>query len=199
MVNLADTSARSKILSSAHRLFVGTGYASTTIKHIASEAGVAVQTVYFVFGNKRSLLQAVLDVSIAGDDLPIPTLERPWVAQAIAEPHPTDHLRIHVHAAREMSERVAGILLAVRAGADADPEIAQLWQANVEQRVTVLRSLMTSLAEKVAGMDIDTCVDVGLALLSPETFTLLVHDRGWSPEKYESWVVEGLSSAARCT
>ncbi|SNT45957.1 hypothetical protein [Rhodococcoides kyotonense] len=47
-------------------------------------------------------------------------------------------------------------------------------------------------------MDVDTCVDVGLALLSPEMFTLLVDDRAWTPEKYEGWVVEGLAAAARC-
>ena len=110
-----------------------------------------------------------------------------------------EHLRIHVHAARLISERVARILLVVRAGADAEPEVAELWRTNVEQRVTVLRSLMSSLAEKVAGMDVDTCVDVGLALLSPELYTLLVHDRSWSPEKYEAWVVEGLAASARCS
>ena len=199
MVNRTETSARNKILTAAHNLFVTSGYGSTTIKHIAGEAGVAVQTVYFVFGNKRAILEALLDVTIAGDELAIPTLERTWVTDARAAEDPLEHLRIHVHAARLISERVARILLVVRAGADAEPEVAELWRTNVEQRVTVLRSLMSSLAEKVAGMDVDTCVDVGLALLSPELYTLLVHDRSWSPEKYEAWVVEGLAASARCS
>lgn len=198
MVNPADSSARAKILTAARELFVRTGYASTTIKQIASDAGVAVQTVYFVFGNKRSILAALLDVSVAGDDLPVPTLERQWVADAIHASDPAEHLRIHVHAARDISERVADLLLVVRAGADADPDVARLWQTNVDQRVTVLRVLMTSLADKVPGMDVETCVDVGLALLSPETYTLLVIDRKWTPEKYESWVTEGIAAAARC-
>lgn len=199
MVNPPDTSARAKILTAARILFVRSGYASTTIKQIAAEAGVAVQTVYFVFGNKRSILGALLDVAVAGDDLPVATLDRPWVAEALAAPDPMEHLRIHVHAARLISERVAGILLAVRAGADADPDVAGLWRTNVDQRVTVLTHLMGSLAAKVEGMDVATCVDVGLALLSPETFTLLVHDRAWTAEKYESWVVEGLAAAAECS
>ncbi|KZE99374.1 TetR family transcriptional regulator [Rhodococcus sp. EPR-157] len=198
MVNSSDTSARSKILTAAHPLFVGGGYASTTIKQIATDAGVAVQTVYFVFGNKRAVLEAVLDRAIAGDELPIATLDRQWVAAAVAASDPAEHLRIHVHAASLVSERVAGILLAVRAGAHADPDVAALWRTNVEQRVIVLRHLMTSLAQKVDGMDVETCVDVALALLSPENFTLLVDDRGWTTEEYEAWVVEGLAAAAEC-
>ncbi|MEU7946442.1 hypothetical protein AB0C50_17335 [Micromonospora taraxaci] len=36
-------------------------------KEVADRAGVAVQTVYFVFGIKRTLFKDVVDTSIAGD------------------------------------------------------------------------------------------------------------------------------------
>jgi AcrR family transcriptional regulator len=190
------TPARRKILTAARTLFTTTGYASTTIKAIAAEAGVAVQTVYFVFGNKRSVLAALLDVSIAGDDEPIATLDRPWVAEAVAEPDPLAQLRIQVHGARLILDRVGPVLLAVRAAAGADPEVAQLWQATCEHHETVLRHLATALAGKVDGLDVDRCVDVGLALQSPETHALLIDERGWSATDYDDWVVEALASAA---
>ncbi|TJZ75808.1 TetR/AcrR family transcriptional regulator [Rhodococcus oryzae] len=190
------TPARRKILTAARTLFTTTGYASTTIKAIATEAGVAVQTVYFVFGNKRSVLAALLDVSIAGDDEPIATLDRPWVAEAIAEPDPMAQLRIQVHGARLILDRVAPVLLAVRAAAGADPEVAQLWATTCEHHETVLRHLATALAGKVDGLDVDRCVDVGLALQSPETHALLIDERGWSATDYDDWVVEALASAA---
>ncbi|WP_027501520.1 TetR/AcrR family transcriptional regulator [Rhodococcus sp. UNC363MFTsu5.1] len=190
------TPARRKILTAARTLFTTAGYASTTIKAIATEAGVAVQTVYFVFGNKRSVLAALLDVSIAGDDEPIATLDRPWVAEAVAEPDPLTQLRIQVHAARLILDRVAPVLLAVRAAAGADAEVAQLWQTTCEHHETVLRHLMTALAGKVDGLDVDRCVDVGLALQSPETHALLIDERGWSATDYDDWVVEALAAAA---
>ena len=37
-------------------------YVAVTIQAVADEAGVAVQTVYAVFGNKRELLRQVLDL-----------------------------------------------------------------------------------------------------------------------------------------
>src|SRR6187549_1313499 len=55
-------STRANISASARRLFVAGGYASTSIDAIAREAGVAVQTVYAVFGNKRAILASLLEV-----------------------------------------------------------------------------------------------------------------------------------------
>ena len=60
---------RRSILDAAHALFVADGYAATTIQAIADDAGVAVQTVYAVFGNKRRLDQ-VIEAAIVGDDDP---------------------------------------------------------------------------------------------------------------------------------
>ncbi|EME22345.1 TetR/AcrR family transcriptional regulator [Rhodococcus triatomae] len=191
-----STSARGRILVAARTLFTTTGYASTTIKAIAVEAGVAVQTVYFVFGNKRSILAALLDVSIAGDDEPVPTLERQWVAAAIAARDPLEQLRIQVHASRQVLDRVGPVLLAVRAAAGADAEVAQLWATTCAHHETVLRHLMTALATKVDGLDVDRCVDIGLVLLGPESHDLLLHERGWTAADYEQWVVESLAAAA---
>ena len=46
-----------KIVDAAADLFVTEGYHATTLEQIAVRAGVAVQTVYFHFGNKRSVLK----------------------------------------------------------------------------------------------------------------------------------------------
>ena len=47
---------RRAILEASQRLFLSRGYGATSIRAIAEEAGVAVQTVYAVFGNKRQLV-----------------------------------------------------------------------------------------------------------------------------------------------
>src|SRR5213083_2359267 len=47
---------RRAILDAAAMLFVDPGYAATPLTAVAAEAGVAVQTVYAVFGSKGNLL-----------------------------------------------------------------------------------------------------------------------------------------------
>ena len=69
---------RARVVDAGEQLFVERGYLATTIEAVAERAGVAAQTVYYVFGTKRNLLAAVLDASIAGDVEPVAVLERPW-------------------------------------------------------------------------------------------------------------------------
>ena len=59
---------RRAILDAARRLFLSNGYGTTSIRAIAEEAGVAVQTVYAVFGNKRQLVIELLEDAVTGDD-----------------------------------------------------------------------------------------------------------------------------------
>src|SRR6478736_2525533 len=79
---------RRAILDAAGRLFVDPGYAATPLTAIAAEAGVAVQTVYAVFGSKRQLLSDLVDVTTAGDDEPVALPDRAFVAEirALADP-----------------------------------------------------------------------------------------------------------------
>src|SRR5215207_10336852 len=70
---------RRRIIAAAASQFVAHGYGATLLDQVAEQAGVAVQTVYFHFGNKRTLLKEALDVAAVGDDEPVPVMERPWV------------------------------------------------------------------------------------------------------------------------
>ena len=189
-----DTSARRKIIEAAREVFVDPGYAAATIKQLAAAAGVSVQSVYFVFGNKPSVLSALLDVAVAGDEEKTATLDRPWVAAALGAPHPLGQLRIQVHHGRLILERTADILLALRAAASADEDAARLWQINRTQRRTVQELLMVGIVEKAPTVDLETAVNVALTLLSPETYTDLVVGEGWTGQKYEEWVVNTLAA-----
>ena len=57
---------RAAIVAAARTLFVRDGYAATSVRAIAAEAGVSDQTIYAAFGSKRALLTALwnaLDVN----------------------------------------------------------------------------------------------------------------------------------------
>lgn len=187
---------RERILESAQRRFVEQGYVSTTIESVAHEAEVAVQTIYFIFGNKRTLLKELVDVTVAGDDERVPTLERSWVKEIMGEPHPRTQMHLYVAKVREIYERVSPVLEVVRQAASVDPEIAELWRTNKEQRTLVLERILRSIIAKRGlrrGVGLNRSLDIAFVLLSQEMFQLMVADRGWPPAAWEAWVSDLLS------
>src|SRR3954462_2377730 len=66
---------RAAVLDAAGRCFLDQGYAATTMKDVAAEAGVSVQTV-FGQGSKASLLLACVDRAVVGDDEQAPLAQR---------------------------------------------------------------------------------------------------------------------------
>ena len=60
-----NVSTRAAVLDAATRLFVSPGCAATTMKDIAAEAGVSVESVY-AQGTKPALLLVCVDRALAG-------------------------------------------------------------------------------------------------------------------------------------
>src|SRR5438105_2521719 len=84
---------RLEVVLAAKRLFEAQGYAATTMNAVASEAGVALKTVYLAFETKARLLRAVWDLALKGDDSDAPVAERPWYVEVLEEPDPQRKLR----------------------------------------------------------------------------------------------------------
>lgn len=187
---------RRKIRDAARDLFIERGYGATMLQDVADGAGVAVQTIYFTFGNKRALLKEVVDVSIAGDDEPLATMERPWFHAVLAAETAREQLREQVKGVRPLLERVAPILEVLRAAAAADPEVESMW-TDPDPRFTVQSEAAKALVAKPgarAGLTAAEAADVLYGVLSPELYLLLVRDRDWSPERWERWVYDVLRS-----
>ena len=62
---MARTDTRERILDTAERLFFVDGIGATGVDRVASEAGVAIATLYQHVGSKDRLLTAVLDRRLA--------------------------------------------------------------------------------------------------------------------------------------
>lgn len=188
---------RRRILQAAHELFVEQGYGATTLQGIADRAGVAVQTIYFAFGNKPSLLKELVDVTIAGDDEPTPTMQRAWFLDALAAGTAQAQLRAHVRGTCEVLHRVAPITQVLRAAGAQDPSLAGLWQQDSDPRLAVhaaaARSLVTKPGAK-ADLSVEHAADLLFGLLSPELYLLFVRDRGWLQDRWEQWIYDTLAA-----
>ncbi len=78
----------SRSTGAQRRLFVEAGYAATKMTDVAAAAEVSVELVYGAFGTKANLLKTVFEVTIAGDDEPVPLMQRPALLAIRAEPDP---------------------------------------------------------------------------------------------------------------
>lgn len=186
---------RRAILDGAREAFVARGYVATTIEAIAAAAGVSPETVYATFHTKRALLAALVDVSLAGDDEPVPLLERGWVRQLRDEPDRRRRTALLASAGRAILERRSDVDDVVRGAAAADPEIAALLAAGKADRHAGQRELLRLVAGPDGlrhGLALDEAADVLYALGSPETWRQLVVERGWSPARFEAWYAEAI-------
>lgn len=186
---------RQRILDAARDLFVEHGYGATNLQEVATHAGVAVQTIYFVFGNKRTLLKELVDATIAGDDEPVATMNRPWFRDALAAETADAQLRAHVAGTRKVLERVAPITQMVAAAAATDVEVAQLWPHGDTPRFEVHTAAAQALVTKPgarAGLTAEQAADLLYALLSTQLYLLLVRDRAWTPDQWERWTHDTL-------
>ncbi|MFC9425749.1 TetR/AcrR family transcriptional regulator [Streptomyces sp. NPDC056987] len=188
---------RRRIIDAAGALFVEQGYGATRLQEIADRAGVAVQTIYFVFRNKPSLLKELVDVAIAGDDEPVPTMDRPWFAEVTAGPTAKSALAALVAGTRGTLERVAAINEMVRAAAATDPEIRDLWPDQTDPRYVVISTAAKALLKMPGAspaLSPREAADIIYALLSPELFLVLTRDRAWPPDNWERWAYDTLCS-----
>lgn len=120
----------------------------TTLDQVAERAGVAVQTVYFRFGNKAILLKLAMDAAAVGDDEPVRLLERPWLDRVKAEPAPLRMIELWVANSRSVMERVAPIMTVIRRTIGADPDLAAQWHVNEQQRQSAQVVLAQILADR---------------------------------------------------
>lgn len=189
---------RRTILDAAAVLFVDPGFAATTLAAVAAEAGVAVQTVYKVFGSKKALLSALVDVTVAGDDEPVPLPRRQFVADIAALTDVRDKLARYAEHLLETHKRQARVMVALAGAATADPEAAAIWRKNVEER----RLGMTMFARELLGTGrvrrehtVDTVADVLWLAMDVRNYDWLVRERGWSGEQFRRWYVDTVAAA----
>ena len=186
---------RTRVIDAATRLFVQQGYATTTMRAIADEAGVSVPTVELLFGTKAHLLHVVIDVAVAGDDEPVPVLSRAWAADARSARDLADFLSVVARVLSEAQARSAGVMLAAYEAAASDPDIQLLIMDRESQRERTATWIVNGVVERAglrAGLDKAGAIDTVWMLMDPVIFHRFTRNRGWSPKRYASWFADSV-------
>jgi AcrR family transcriptional regulator len=186
---------RERVIEAAARLFVQQGYATTTMRAIATEAGVSVPTVELLFGTKAQLLHVVIDVAIAGDDESVPVLSRTWAAEAQSAHGLAEFLSAVAQVLSGAQARSAGVMLAAYEAAASDPDIQLLIMDRESQRERTATWIVNGVLERAGlrpGLDRAGAIDTVWMLMDSVIFNRLTQHRGWSPDRYASWFADSV-------
>ena len=186
---------RQRIVDAATGVFLERGFASTTMRLVASRAGVSVPTVELLFGTKGSLLKAAIDIAIAGDDEPVPVLDRHWTGAARSAETAHEFLAIAASVIGPAQQRSAGLVLAAFEASSHDPELSALADQMTAQRSTTAEWIIDQLTRKAPlrkGCRRRDAIDTVWILLDPAVFDRLTRHRGWTVEQYQHWFADSV-------
>ena len=188
---------RARILEAAQRVFLERGYAGATVPSIATEAGVAVETVYRAAPGKAGLLAAVVEAALAGgsENAALAVEARPGIRRVIEEQDAVRKLQMYAATQPGVYSRAAGILRVLDEAAPSTPELADLRDDHAQRRLVGMRKLSAQLAERGAlrtGLSPERAADILVTVCSRANYDSLVTERGWSPTAYRDWLADTL-------
>jgi AcrR family transcriptional regulator len=180
---------RDRICHAAEELFVLDGYARTSIRAIAGQAGVSEATVYLTFPDKAALLDAAIRRAIGqstGENL----------AEILAAP-PAALLTHLAESHAALMQRAARLIALGEGAARMDAELRPLR----ERAHDGLRAAMRAIADRLdearllrAGLTPQAAADALYAIANETTYLRLTHGCGQSPERYAGWLTATLEA-----
>jgi AcrR family transcriptional regulator len=192
---LAAAASRRDVLEAAQRLFLQHGYAGTTIPAIASEAGVAVQTIYNTVGGKRAVIGGVVELAVRGPDYPA-SVSDTLGDRIRAEPDPRRIVELFADWLVAVHGRTSPIMVVIGEAAALEPEVAELERTLADARLAGYRELAVELdrAGLPHALEPDAAAATIWSLGHPETYRFL-RTRGWDDGAYRAWLVDALVGA----
>ena len=187
---------RRAIVQAADEEFRANGYHGTTMAGIARRAGVAVQTVYFVFHTKPLLLTATIDQAVMGDEEPTPPELTEWWQEGTSTKDGRRALEVFVANVGAIEVRAAVLDRVARAAATTDPEVVDVLAHHERLREAGFRSYLETLVERELlrkDVTLDEATDVLLTLVGSATFAEFTEGRGWSLERWADWTTTTLA------
>ena len=158
---------------------------------IAKSAGIALDTIYATIGKKPAVFRLLVETALSGADVAVPAEERDYVKAIRAEPDAARKLQLYSAALRSIHGRLAPLFKILQGAAASDPELDALWREISQRRATNMRLFAEDLAATGClreGISVGDAADIIWSMNSSEFYLLLVHERGWSPEKFERWL-----------
>lgn len=184
---------RAAILAAARKVFIARGYRAATVADIAAEAAVAVDTIYATLGRKPALLRELVETAISGQAEAVPAEERDYVASIRAASSARDKVAIYATAVTAIQQRLAPIFEVLRDAATTDEDCAALWRQISDRRARNMRLLAAELratGQLRSDLSDDDVADIIWSMNAAEYWSLLVRQRGWTPQRFAAFLID---------
>jgi AcrR family transcriptional regulator len=187
---------RRAIVAAAATLFTEDGYAATTTDAVAAAAGVSRKTVFTAVGGKVELLKTALDWAVAGDARPVALADRPEIRELLALSDPAVLLAGWIALQVAIDARVSGLFHALEVAAETERGAWELLATLQDQRLAGATHIVDRVAELGAlraGIERGDAIDIAWLSSDPVLFDRMVRVRGWSVDRFESWLAATLA------
>jgi AcrR family transcriptional regulator len=178
---------RRRIRAAGGAQFVRFGYAATSMKAVAREAGVAERTLYLNFPTKAALLNEIIRVTVRGHDRDEPLLAGEGFRSVLEAPA-GQMLHQFTLVTAAMAARTARILAIGEAAATVDPALRDFRDRGHAATRADLREVADALrrrGELAANVTVEQAADTLFALAANEALYLRLTDEcGWDNEQY---------------
>jgi AcrR family transcriptional regulator len=189
---------RHDVVLAARELFERNGFRSTTIAAVAAHAGVSAESIYKGFGSKAALAKAVFDVTIAGDDEPVPVADRPAAQAVREEPDVRRKIEVFVDGLAQRQARSARVQILIRDGRHVDDSLIPVWSKLNDEGLlgmTMLGRHLLDSGQLRDGIDLDEVRDVLWNYLAIDHYERLVLSQGWPLPRYARWLTDAIACA----
>jgi AcrR family transcriptional regulator len=183
---------RKRVLEAAQALFVRHGIDRVTIAQIARKGGVAVSTVYALYESKEGILRALLRATLFGQRF------QAAFARLEGVNDPIKLIELTAQVARAIYEGESSELGLMRGASAFSPALRKLEQefetVRFEMQKERLRILFAQSKQR-QGLTFDDARRVLWMYTSRDVYRMLVHEGGWTPDRYQEWLCETLVQA----
>jgi len=183
---------RLRIAHAARQCFVDRGWSGTSVRSVATAAGVSEATVYAVYGTKAGLATSLVDS--ADDDADI---ARTIAELAAAVGDPAAQLAALLRFERRLFENAGDALRVIVEGQRSEPALQAAYAEGRSRGERTRRDVFATWPGSAfrPGMTPDRSLDLVAVTVSIQTYDIATGERGWTADQTEQWWIATLSEA----
>lgn len=188
----AADSTKARVLHVAKTLFADRGIDRVTMAQIAKKAKVSLSTVFALYKSKEGVLRELMKSTLFGQRF------RAEIGRLQGETDPVRLIALTANVARAIYEAESSDLGLVRGVSAFSPALRKLESEFEDLRFQMQKErvvLLFAQSKQAEGLSLDEARRILWMYTSRDVYRLLVHEGGWTPDRYQEWMSATLVNA----
>ncbi|HSN04179.1 MAG TPA: TetR/AcrR family transcriptional regulator [Nitrospira sp.] len=185
MRSQAADATKARVLRAAKTLFVSRGIDRVTIAQIAKKAKVSVSTVFALYKSKEGILRELMKSALFGQGFQVA------IARLKGETNPVRLIALTAAVSRAIYEAESSELGMIRGVSAFSPALQKLEDEFEELRFQMQKErveLLFAQSKQTEGLSLEEARRILWMYTSRDVYRLLVHEGGWTPDRYQDWL-----------